>query len=112
MFAPQHTQPARMLQLRAREAPTCLVAQPRLLRCGQPDKLLLLGSAVPHTPHTQPTVIFVAMEGSMMAAHSCAAKMRRGSCLKSVTLTNPLRQKRDRRCSASSRESRRSRSYL
>lgn len=48
----------------------------------------------------------------MMAAHSWAAKMRRGSCLKSVTLTKPLRQKRDRRCRANSLESRRSMSYL
>jgi hypothetical protein len=52
------------------------------------------------------------MLGSMMAAHSCAAKMRSGSCLKSVTLTKPLRQKRASRCRASSLESRRSRSYL
>lgn len=58
------------------------------------------------------TVILVAMEGSMIAAHSCAAKMRRGSCLKSVTLTKPLRQKRERRCRASSLESLRSISYL
>jgi hypothetical protein len=68
----------------------------------------------PQTPrqrqNSKPTVILVAIEGSMMAAHSCAAKMRSGSCRKSVTLTKPLRQKRDRRCSASSRESRRSRS--
>lgn len=58
------------------------------------------------------TVIFVAMLGSMMAAHSCAAKMRRGSWRKSVTLTKPLRQKRARRSSASSLVSRRSMSYL
>jgi hypothetical protein len=58
------------------------------------------------------TVALVAMDGSTMAATSCAAKILRGSCLKSVTEKNPLRQNLASRCRASSRLSRRSMSYL